>query len=76
MAKKKTYKMPPPAENEVSEPAIAYGEMNILKQELIDDIKQQSPSHSEKEGRPQAQEGQIQGLRPPPKESGRERNYR
>ena len=40
MAKKKTYKMPPPAENEVSEPAIAYGEMNILKQELIDDIKQ------------------------------------
>ena len=32
--------MPPPAENEVSEPAIAYGEMNILKQELIDDIKQ------------------------------------
>ncbi len=31
---------------------------------------EQSPSHSEKEGRPQAQEGQIQGLRPPPKESG------
>ncbi len=32
--------MPPPAENEVSEPAIAHGDMNILKQELIDDIKQ------------------------------------
>ena len=40
MAKKKTYKTPPPAENEVHEAAITYGEMNILKQELISDIQQ------------------------------------
>ena len=40
MAKKKTYKTPPPAENEANEAAITYGEMNILKQELISDIQQ------------------------------------
>lgn len=40
MAKKKTYKTTLPAENEVNEAAITYGEMNILKQELISDIQQ------------------------------------
>lgn len=40
MTKKKTYKMPPPAENEAGEPAIAYGRMNTLKQEVIDYIMQ------------------------------------
>lgn len=32
--------MPPPVENEAGEPAIAYGRMNTLKQEVIDYIMQ------------------------------------